>query len=70
MMREHRIRARMALCALSRGREKFSRCHRLLDDFSVKQWRSSQVRGVIDLEMGDLEFVAQTTGKGRPSFDQ
>jgi hypothetical protein len=36
-----------ALCALSRGREKL-RCHRLLDDVSVRRWQSSQVRGVID----------------------
>ena len=36
-----------ALCALSRGREKFPGYHRLLDGLSARRRQSNQVRGVI-----------------------
>ena len=48
-----------ALCALSRGSEKFRRYHRVLDDLSVRRWQSSQLRGVIDWKWEDLEFVPE-----------
>ena len=31
----------------ARGREKFPRYHRLLDDLSLRRWQSSQVRGAL-----------------------
>ena len=52
-----------ALCARSRGSEKFRRYHRLVDDLSARRWQSSQLRGVIDWN-GGSGILSLKDGRG------